>query len=128
MNESSRRSDSISIIYNGYDCSSAVKNSLVPLQQLTCILLMQTSTNTSSRPIYTGINQHKTIPSIWSLSQKANHAQSKSALVPESSFPSAHNIHPKRAYKVAKEMHDCTILSSHSHPISAVNLEVYIQR
>ena len=38
--------------------------------------------HTSSRPIYTGINHHKTIPSIWSLSQKANHAQSKSAHVP----------------------------------------------
>ena len=82
MNESSPRSDSISIIYNGYDCSSAVKNSLVPLQQLTCILLMQTSTNTSSWPIYTGINQHKTIPSIWTFILKANHAQSKSAHVP----------------------------------------------
>ena len=44
--------------------------------------LMQTSTNTSSRPIYTGINQHKTIPSIWTFIQKANHAQSKSAHVP----------------------------------------------
>ena len=55
MNESSPRSDSISIIYNGYDCSSAVKNSLVPLQQLTCILLMQTSTNTHHIDLFTQV-------------------------------------------------------------------------
>ena len=55
MNESSPRSDSISIIYNGYDCSSAVKNSLVPLQQLTCILLMQTSTNTHHLDLFTQV-------------------------------------------------------------------------
>ena len=81
MNESSHCSDSISIIYNGYDCSSTVKNSSDPLPQLTCIFPDANHYKHFSHTYlhwyyYIQIDSQHLI-----LSTKANQAQSKSALV-----------------------------------------------
>ena len=66
-------------------------------------VLMQTSTNIHLHLIYTGINLHESIPSIWTLSQRpTTHDQKMHLTLPWISVSfSAHNSVPLWTIKVA---------------------------